>query len=75
MSAFDAIRYEHRLCISRHHYAIFESGKFRIVHNNDLVMPDYTWLLSFQEIHGSFVSEAQRELLRNRILEYLKGKA
>lgn len=74
MGAFDTLRYEHRNCNRRMHFVRVSEGKMSISHFPSKPFSDVISVFSAIDISGSFVSESQRETLRNRLKALLKGE-
>ena len=74
MGAFDALRWEHRNCQRRMHYVVIRKGKMCISHSSLETVLDGCTVFSTVNVSGTFVSESQRESLRNRLKALLKGE-
>jgi hypothetical protein len=73
MLAFNVQRYAHRFCVDIVHSVVFFDGMLFVLHPDDLDECDGEILLSVVSVHGDFISQSQRETLRNRIYNCLKG--
>ena len=71
--SFDVQRFQHRNCTGMMHYVVMIKSRLYIVHKNILDSINAEVMMSTVDIHGDFFSESQRETMKIRLTDYLKG--